>query len=431
MALQAGFSQVDITPPVGIEKIGWLKVIVSDQVLSPLCARIAIFQESETQIAFVQLDTLFIAWDEVVAIRKGIEMEYGFPGSHIMISATHNHAGPAVAQAGDVEKDEAYAEVLVSKVITAFGQALENLVEVEVGFGYTYEWNLAHNRRVVLRDGTVRTHGTFDDPLALYLEGPVDPQVAVLAVRSKRADCLQKQGELMGVLVNFACHPTHHGGDTAIDAGYPGILAGRLREMGCPVTLFLNGASGNLHTADPRNGGKDQSAEEVGNILAKDVSSTLESLSFSDSFNLKAQSSVVELPYRQVTDAEINGTVRGAQRFIDPAIYDRAMLALTDKIKQRNGILPVEIQVLSVGKVVFIAIPGELFVEFGLRIKQNAYPLHAIVVSCANGRLGYIPTEEAFKRGGYETTFGPGSQLAPEAGNLIVNTATELMEACR
>jgi hypothetical protein len=31
------------------------------------------------------------------------------------------------------------------------------------------------------------------------------------------------------------------------------------------------------------------------------------------------------------------------------------------------------------------------FVEFGLQIKQNAYPVHALLVTCANGRVGYIP----------------------------------------
>ncbi len=424
MALQAGFSEIDITPPIGVEKIGWLKVIVSDEVLSPLFARVAIFRSAQTQIAFVQLDTLFIAWDEVVTIRSGVESEYDFPGGQVMISATHNHAGPAVAQAGDVQKNDAYAQFLVSQVIIAFGEALANLVEVEVGYGHTCEWNVAHNRRVVLRDGTVRTHGTFDDPLSLYLEGPVDPQVAVLAARSKR-------GEILGILVNFACHPTHHGGDTMIDAGYPGVLAEKLRQAGCPLTLFLNGSSGNLHTADPKFGGRDQSAEEVGEILARDVSGVLEGLNYSDAVDLRACSKIIELPYRQVTDAEIQGKVHGAQRFIDPAIYDRAMSELTAKITRRNGILPVEIQALSLGEVIFIGVPGELFVEFGLQIKQHAYPLQAIVVSCANGRLGYIPTEEAFTRGGYETTFGPGSQLAPEAGELIVKTAVDLINTCR
>jgi hypothetical protein len=126
-----------------------------------------------------------------------------------------------VAAAGDVAKDEGYATTLVERVIGAFGQALARLEPAEVGIGRCFEWRVAHNRWVVMRDGTARTHGTFDDPDALCLEGPIDPEMAVLAVRSL-------SGDMRGALVNYACHPTHHGGDTAIDAGFPGALARRL-----------------------------------------------------------------------------------------------------------------------------------------------------------------------------------------------------------
>jgi hypothetical protein len=67
-------------------------------------------------------------------------------------------------------------------------------------------------------------------------------------------------------------------------------------------------------------------------------------------------------------------------------------------------------------------------VELGLRIKEGAYPIRALVATCANGRVGYLPTRDAFRRGGYETTFGPSSMLAPEAGDLVVKAGVELVE---
>jgi neutral ceramidase len=417
--LCAGFAEIEITPPLGTHKIGWLRDIVSTEILSPLYARVAIFETENTGVALVQLDTLFIAWPEVEAIREGVERRYPFIGAHVMVSATHNHAGPAVAHAGDVPKDEHYAQTLVSRVIEAFGQALARLEPTELGFGRRFEWEVAHNRRVVMRNGTARTHGTFDDPEALYLEGPIDPAVGVIAAASVT-------GELRGVLVNFACHPTHHGGDGAIDAGYPGVLARELRDCGCPATLYLNGASGNVHTADPRAGGRNTSAERVGELLAQDAWDALQEISFERDVRVAAASRTIELPYRDVSDAEIAGQVRGAQRFIDPAIYERTIPLLMDKIRQR-GAHRVEIQVILLGDCAIVGVPGELFCEYGLRIKESAYPLRVLVATCTNGRVGYIPTQEAFRRGGYETTFGPSSMLAPEAGDLIVQTAIELI----
>jgi neutral ceramidase len=426
MSLYAGFAEVEITPLLGTHKIGWLKVLTGTEIRDPLFARAAIFRTPQGQVAFLQLDTLFIAWPEVAAIRQEIAARFGFPPEHVMVAATHNHAGPAVAHAGDVAQDVPYTQTLVSRTVTAFGQALENLQEAEVGVGSCFEWRVAHNRRVVMRDGTVRTHGTLADPNALCLEGPIDPEVSVLVARDKG-------GRLLGTIVNFACHPTHHGGDEVISAGFPGELAAEMRaglgeEGGSrgPPTLFLNGASGNVHTADPARNGAGLSQEEVGQILAGDARQVIQGMRFRDSMAVGAASCTVELPYRRVTPEEIAGRARGAQRFIDPAIYDRAIPELVEKIRQR-GTHRAEIQVLFMDEYAFAGVPAEYFVELGLQIKQRAYPVHALVVTCANGRAGYVPTRDAFRRGGYETTFGPSSMLAPEAGELIAETAVALI----
>jgi hypothetical protein len=41
--------------------------------------------------------------------------------------------------------------------------------------------------------------------------------------------------------------------------------------------------------------------------------------------------------------------------------------------------------------------------------------------------VGYLPTPEAFERGGYETTFLGSSRMAPEAGGMVADTAVELI----
>jgi hypothetical protein len=423
MSLRVGFAEIDITPPLRTHKIGWLRDIIADRVLDPLFARVAVLVTSENQVAVVQLDTLFVAWPEVAAIRKGISEAYGFPGAQVLVAATHNHAGPAVTHAGDVAKDEAYARDLVARVIEAFGAAMDSLDEAEIGMGSGFEWRVAHNRRVVMRDGTVRTHGTFDDPSALCLEGPVDPEVAVIAMRDG-------QQELLGAIVNYACHPTHHGPDDAFSAGFPGVVAAGLKKAGCPVTLFLNGASGNIHTADPCAGGQGLSQEAVGELLADDVLHVIDELCWQGNIRLGASSRVLDLDYRAITEQEISGHTRGAQRFVDTAIYDRQIPALVDKIRERK-VHRAEIQALGLGDWAIVGVPGEYFCEFGLQIKEAAYPVHALVASCANGRVGYIPTVGAFRRGGYETTFGPSSMLAPDAGEVIAKTAVELINGLR
>jgi hypothetical protein len=166
--------------------------------------------------------------------------------------------------------------------------------------------------------------------------------------------------------------------------------------------------------------------------LADGVAGVLESVrqqgdAFRPEIELRCRSASVEVEYRRVTEEEIKGTVRGAQRFIDPAIYDRNIPAVVEEIKAAGGKLTAEVQAMSFGDRTYAAVPCELFVRLGLRLKESAFPRRAYVVGSANGYIGYVPTKEAFSRGGYETTFLNTSKTAPGTGERLVDAALRLV----
>ena len=72
--------------------------------------------------------------------------------------------------------------------------------------------------------------------------------------------------------------------------------------------------------------------------------------------------------------------------------------------------------------------PAEYFVEFQIQIKTATYPRRSFVVGGANGMMGYLPTRAAFSRGGYETTLGPPSIMAPGTGERIADTVIALIK---
>ena len=418
--VQAAFGEVDITPKPGIVKIGWIKEIISEEVIDPLYCRIAILQNEDSRIGFIQLDTLSVRWTQVNDIRRRIESATGRPGDSIMVSATHNHAGPAISNTGICKRDERYIEEMIGKIVAAYLDAVSSLRPVRIGFSSTFDFSIAHNRRVVMRDGTVKTHGTFDDIDALYLEGPIDPEIGFISI-------IDLNGTRLGSIINYACHPTHHGPTGELSAGYPGVLASEMKHRGYPVTLFLNGPCGNLHFTDPITGDSPEKEEIAGRLVEK-VLALHGSITYEDESELTAAAKTIELPYRRVTQAEIEGNIRGAQRFVDPALYTRIIPHVLERIANRK-VQPAEVQALRVGTVVIVGIPAEYFVEHGLRIKTSTWPKHTLVVSCTNGMVGYVPTMAAFGRGGYETTFSASSRLAPEAGDMLADAAIELIQA--
>lgn len=423
--LHAGFAAADITPPIGTKKIGWLKEIVPTRVADPLYAHVAVFEAPGARLGLVSLDTLFVRAKETAAVRDGVKSKYGFGGENVMVAATHNHGGPAIADCGDVRTDESYCAQMVKKCVDAFGEALRRTEAAEIAFGSRALFDVGHNRRVIYRDGIVRTHGTFDDPNALCLESPIDPELSVIALR-------RPGGDLLGAVVNYANHPTDHGGDDVFSAGWPGVMCKRLKQRGCPHAVFLNGAYGDVSAADPTRAGAAKNMEQIGTAMADGVAKVLDDLrardgAFQREVELAARSTMVDLPYRRVTEDEIKGTIRGAQRFIDPAIYDRNIPALVEEIKAAGGKLQTEVQVMRLGDRAFASMPCELFVRLGLRLKEHAHPLRAHVVGSANGYIGYVPTADAFPRGGYETTFLNTSKMAPETGDLLVDAALKLL----
>ncbi len=415
---RAGFGAVEITPPRGTPRQGWNSKLVGESALDPLFTRAAVFQlDAAPPVVVIQLDVAQVSAADTAAIRKLVSTRHDLPGDRVMVTATHNHSGPAMIDEA-LPRDEHYIQRLFEATVEAVGQALIAREVCEMAAGTAFEFDVATNRRILMRDGTVRTHGSFTDPAALGFEGPIDPEVAVLAFRGP-------DGGIRGALVNFACHPTHHGGDPIFSAGYPGSVARDLRLRGIPVTLFLQGAAGNIAYDDPK-GRPVKTLDEIGRILADDVMQALEKSTWSQPTLVSSRSTTVRLPYRKLNEAEVQGTTPGAQRFGEPGYYERTIPPLVSLIREQKA-EAAEVQVIRLGDVALAAQPSESFVEHGLRIKEATWPIRTLVVCYANGMVGYLPHEAAFRRGGYECTFGPPSRMAPEAGRVLADAAIELI----
>ena len=105
-------------------------------------------------------------------------------------------------------------------------------------------------------------------------------------------------------------------------------------------------------------------------------------------------------------------------------------------VDERRAIktVPLEIQVVRLGDALLVGVPGELFSSLGLGIKAAAAPLRALVVSCANGDIGYIAGRDEYALGGYEIEeayryYDYAAALDPDAEDLILASAARLMRS--
>ena len=89
-----------------------------------------------------------------------------------------------------------------------------------------------------------------------------------------------------------------------------------------------------------------------------------------------------------------------------------------------DGLLRIELQGVRVEDAVFMAVPAEVFVEIGIRLKQNS-PHKTFIVGLANGYIGYLPTREAHALGGYEVV---SAKCRPESADLLIEKIVDLEE---
>lgn len=95
-------------------------------------------------------------------------------------------------------------------------------------------------------------------------------------------------------------------------------------------------------------------------------------------------------------------------------------------LANRGKTWPMEVQVFRLdAETAIVGLPGEVFVELGLAIKQASPFKRTFVISMCNDRPGYVPTLKAFGEGSYEVT---NSRIKPGGGEKMAQTAIELLK---
>ncbi len=103
------------------------------------------------------------------------------------------------------------------------------------------------------------------------------------------------------------------------------------------------------------------------------------------------------------------------------------IILLKERQKENESAGPtvsVEIQGMRIGNYILITFPGEAFVEVGLDIKKKSPYEHTYIAAYSNGYIGYAPTADAYKGGGYGAT---NNILAPEWQEIYEKKVLEII----
>jgi len=444
---QSGFAERDITPEIGSEAPGGYGKVYHKFVHDACKVRAAVFDDGKTKVALVGIDAIAIHHSTTLNVRKAIADKTGMDPNAILIGASHSHSsGPTMGvmpneydHASDIVKklayeqstcaDPKYLAKVEKALIDAVCSAHDSRVAVKAGIGKGFEPTVAFNRRFKMRDGRAITHPGVGNPEIVEPAGPVDPEVGVIGVWNEKK-------ELVGCVVNFACHATTSPG--GISASYihylEKVIQGYYGKNA--VVVFLNGASGDITQVDNRNPYRHPEAEKwaqiVGGKIGAEALKVLLLMETGTMTPVAFQSKVMTIKKRPPSPEKVKQSLALVQQ--DPKVVGATEWTFAKEIMMLDAQLQkwptaeVEVQAIQVGPAVFLTTPAEYFCQFGLDQKAKSGFAFTFPVSLANGCVGYVPTEDAFGEngGGYETRLTSYSNLDIKAGPQMRDAGIEL-----
>jgi hypothetical protein len=433
--LQAGVAVADITPPIGYRMCGYFNERLSTGVLNPLHAKALVLRQGDMRAALVFCDLIGISADVSKRARRQIEQEIGIPADNILLAGTHSHTGPlyfdalrdyfhekAMAKQGrDPCEVRDYPSDLVGGIVKAIKEADAQVQPVQAQAGVAQQQGLSFNRRFHMKDGTVRFNPGVLNSDIVRPAGPIDPGVGVVFFR----DATSK--DPFAGLVNFALHLDTTGG-TLYAADYPYFVEQNLREkFGKDFTLlFGTGTCGDINHIDVTT--KDRlKPETIGATLAGTVA--VAPLKAIAKPSLAVKRAVVEVPMQKFTAAEVEQAKKDMDKIGSSSMpfLDQVKAYKIMDVQTRGGsTISLEVRVFRLSDAVaVVGLPGEVFVEFGLAIKQaSPFPVTLVIELCQDD-VAYVPTRKAFAEGSYETV---NSRLAPGGGEAMTEAAIRLLK---
>jgi hypothetical protein len=456
-ALKAGFAERDITPDIGMEQPGGYGKVFHRIRHDPCKVRASVWDDGKTRVALVGIDTLIIRKPQVIAARKMITEKTGIPGDCVMIGASHTHSGGPTGMVLPGEFDDAPADVkafayekssmadakflarLEQQIADAVVEANEKRTEVRAAAGFGKEDQVAYNRRFRMKNGWSWSHPGQGNPDIIEPAGPTDPQVGVIGA-------WDKQGKLLGCVVNFACHCTTGPGGTSADWVY--YLERTIRgAFGDDVTVvFLQGMAGDVTQVDNRLPiGIKQSGEAmarfVGGRVGAEAVKTLVTLerSAGELSPVKSADKTISISRRAPSPQRLELAKKMSEQDpkktgVDPADWTFAKeLVMLDYLVKKSPKLDVEVQAIQVGPVVCLSCPAEYFNQYGHELKERSgFPI-TFPVELANDCVGYVPTAEALGPGGggYETRMTAYTNLEVKAGDMMRDGLIELAKTLK
>jgi hypothetical protein len=449
--LHAGAATAVIAPNLGVSICGSMQDRRAEHLHDDLTARCLVLDNGTVRLALVVLDLIAARKEWLTEVKHMISGFTKIPLNNILISCTHTHSAVTPVDVFQSNTDNNYLKWAAPRISDGVRTALQRLQPARIGFAVSRESRVVFNRRYFMAEGTknpnpfggedkVRMNPGEENKAILKPAGPIDPDVAVLALQKKR----HPDGQPLAVFASYALHYVGRNPGTDISADYFGVVADMLHDkLGAPrrdarqpfMAMLANACFGDINNIDVQRAFVQpypyHQIFAVADTVSTAIAEAYRTIQFRDWVPLAVADRVLELGVRRPTAAEVTAArdvlaraPQGPLRTL-PEIYARE----TVQLAEWPANFRTTVQAIRVGDVGICALPGEPFCQTGLNIKAKSPFKQTMMVGMANDYAGYVPTEEAHGLGGYETWRAKSSFLEVKAATMIQEAALDVLAA--
>jgi len=431
--LRVGFGASEITPTRPTPMAGYYGVRFSTETHDPLWAKCTVLDDGSTVVAVISVDLIATTPWMVSETRRLVQERTAIPPECVMLSATHSHTGPVlyepderrVGRFGD-QTDEAkrYMLELPGRITEAVVAAFERRRPMTVQHGIASESKLAFNRRFFMSDGSVGWNPGKLNPRIVREAGPTDDSLPMIAM-------FDEEKRVAGLLCSFAIHLDTVSG-TQWSADMPFTLQQCLQRVFGETShmQYATGCCGDVNHIDVRHGqrqGGHTEAARIGTRLAGAVLRSWDHLVPATDCRLHATSEIVLLPASSHSEDRSRWAhdvlTRVAGKEPPPFMEMVEAFRIADVEARAGDPIPAEVQVITLGReIAWVALPGEIFVQLGMAIKEASPFATTSLHELANGSIGYVPTRQAYAQGNYEVV---SARCAEGSGEMLVDSALQ------
>ncbi len=427
--LKAGFSRIDVTPPLGSFIAGDFNANYSKTILDPIYLNALALESDGEKIVIVACDFLQIEMSYSDKIRQLISDRTGVAVNNIMITSLHQHTSIALKKSkyNNVTDDHTYLDVLYRKFGDVSIMALDDLKEAELSIGEKdTDEQIAFIRRYIMKDGTIATN-----PGGRYLEVDRPYYDADNTVRLLR---FTREGAKDIALVNFSTHACVINMLTLVNsAEWPGFartyIEHDIDNVSCIFTVGFEGDSNHCDFTIPEYKTGYEHSKHMGRVIADTVIKMWNNTELIAPEDVNVTSDIIYSRTRTDGEDKFEEACKMYDDYHSGKIknLDYTVVGNISRIRRmKNEPLyqKIPIMVINLGKVGFVGLVGEPFTRYAVKIREKCSDRFIITTCCTNGGQGYLPIKEAFEEGGYEVAC---SSFSPDIEEQCVSKAIELL----